>query len=225
MKVEKKTVKEIHMIGFSGKIGSGKTTTAKALVSLFENKGVSDAEKVNFAEGVSDAERVNFAEGVRDIYELLTGDSKENTRTAEQKKALVPGFDVTRRHALQKIGNMARSAIGPDVWLKYLFRATVNKVVANSTKDCVYIIVDDVRYPNEKKMIEAFSAKSFVVRMETKDTLILAKTPAEKRSERDNAPSEIALDDFPWEDEDVFKRSDYASAKEIAEAIWKKKIK
>lgn len=117
------------IIGFAGHMGSGKTTCA-VMVSRSE-----------YPHHI-----YNFAEGVRDVFECITGISKEHTRTTDDKSKFLSKFNRTIGQMLQDIGEGMRK-IYPDIW--------VIKLEQQWKRDgCPPIVIGDVRYPNEVVWIE-----------------------------------------------------------------------
>lgn len=129
------------VIGFAGRIGSGKTTAAQHLV-----------EKHNF-------QRLRFAGPLKAMAAAfgLTYDEIEGT-LKEKPCDLLCG--KTPREFMQKLGTeFGRQMIGHDVWTG-AWRAACARV-----PDDVGIVVDDVRFANEAEAVRSLSPYSMIVRL------------------------------------------------------------
>ena len=119
------------IIGLSGYARSGKDTVAELLVLNYEFK------------------RVAFADGIRQALLALNPILHDGTRLNETVQMY--GWDVAKakdevRRLLQVMGTeVGRKLIHEDVWVWRLF---------NSIDDNERIVIPDVRFPNEARMIE-----------------------------------------------------------------------
>lgn len=123
------------IIGVAGYKGSGKDTVGKVLTNSFNFK------QMSFAQPIKDLVHDTF--GID--KNILQGNGGERIfRELEMPE----WFNLTPRQLLQKIGMAFRNEINEDVWIKIL----ENKY--KKQKDNV--IITDVRFPNEVKMIEKY---------------------------------------------------------------------
>jgi hypothetical protein len=115
------------LIGFSGKAGSGKDTSADYLVHRF---------------GFT---KMSFAGPLKAM--LATAGFPEPADRA-LKEAQIPGFDFSWREAAQKLGTEWGRALDPDIWLKVMAKQLE---LANHTNVCL----SDVRFENEAALIRS----------------------------------------------------------------------
>lgn len=194
------------VIGFSGKIGSGKTTTEKALTSFVEDSGVS-VHVLRFADPIK-----RFVD-----REILPYDLKlENDFSQEAKNKFIPDLEMTVGQFMQKFGTDAmRNGFSENIWVN-LLSARV-KSIHNNSSVVRLIIIPDVRFPNE---LEYFSKEEdgigkMVFRLEGDPGKVRAN------SNRDlNHPSETALDgdEYLEKFDDLF-NTEISSTGEIVDTI------
>jgi len=113
------------IIGFSGKIGSGKTTLTEFLCNKFPYAKVSFADPLKFI--------VQYLYSLD--YDQLYGNKKE---------VIDPRYGVTPRYLLQYIGTNLFRNWDTDFWVKVFKRKYLSMD---------YIILDDVRFENEAAII------------------------------------------------------------------------
>jgi len=133
----------MSIVGFVGFIGSGKGSAGDILVKWGYKR---DA----FANPVKDACAAIFGWP----RALLEGDTPQSRAFREEPDAFwsqVVGRDFTPREALQKMGTEAgRNVYHSDLWTKALER----RILALQDEDeKVNVVVTDVRFNNEAKMI------------------------------------------------------------------------
>jgi len=126
------------IIGFTGRINSGKTTLAKYLENEYEYK------KVSFATPLKEAVRVLYQFTDRQLY----GDLKE---------AVDPRIGMTPRYVLQYIGTDLFRKWNPDFWVN-IFKLhydndNCDRKLINE-EHIVNYVLDDVRFENEAKCIK-----------------------------------------------------------------------
>lgn len=118
-----------HLVGISGKAGSGKTTASAALVDA-------GWVRIKMADPLKDMLR---AIGLTDRH--IEGDLKEVPCD------LLGG--ATPRHAMITLGTeWGRDLIHPDIWVT-IAKQRIASVLASGFN----VVVDDVRYDNEAKAI------------------------------------------------------------------------
>lgn len=125
-----KVIKKPRLVGFSGRAGVGKTTTAEWFVREHE-----------FV-------RLSFAKPLKECLSVLTGFSMGHFTDIELKEKEISGLNgVTPRILMQKMATeFIRDTIDPDFWL-WKMRHMISEV---SNRD---IVIDDIRFPNEAQFI------------------------------------------------------------------------
>ena len=153
------------VIGLLGRAGSGKSSAAKYL-----------AEKIH-------AQRHSFARPVKDLAKRVFQFSDEQVYgTQAQKETIDPRYGISPREALIRIGDGARHAIGPSVWIDCCFNA-----MRSSLAEGRVCVIEDTRYPNEAGAIVASTDfNGFVVKLDYADRASGADP---------NAPSECSVDE------------------------------
>jgi len=181
----------LNIIGISGKIGSGKDTTAE-LIQLVTKYGINNGREIrNIAERVFDEESVKnfilqnntwqivkYAENLKKIASVLTGIPREKFEDQEFKKTKMPSEwgDITVRQFLQTLGtNALRDQVNEDIWINSLF---------SDFKPESHWLITDVRFPNEAEAVK--KKGGIVVRV---DRGLVTGTH----------PSETALDDYDFD--------------------------
>ncbi len=152
------------IVGISGKQGSGKTTLSRGIQNSFSGWGIS-------------SEVLKFAQPLYEMHDAV--------RSVLQKYGYSP-YDYEKKdgNLLQLLGTeWGRDTLGEGVWcdiLKFRANASESKIV----------IVDDCRFLNELSAIKEFN--NFTVRLEAPSKI--RKARAEVWRDKENHPSEIALD-------------------------------
>lgn len=126
----------IKVIGFVGKMKSGKTTGAKHLVDtqLYTRLRVADGLKKMLKDGL----------GVPEEY--IDGDLKN--APCEQL------CGVSARHAMVTLGTeWGRNLIHPDLWVKCIDTQMRDLIYQEHTK----FVIDDIRFLNEAKWLKALN--------------------------------------------------------------------
>lgn len=136
------------IIGITGPLGGGKTTLANILV---EQHGY---------------HRYRFAGILKDMIEVLgvSRDQIDGKLKNDPDDKLLCG--KTPRWAMQSLGTeWGRKCIGEDIWVN----ATMEKInrFRVSRRVPTYIVIDDVRFPNEVRAINA--AGGFIVKIHGRD--------------------------------------------------------
>ena len=155
----------VHLIGLSGRRGSGKDTVAR-LIQQLQPQRIWQIR--------------SFGDSIKSVCAALTGEEVAPYYTQRGKAELVPTFKRTRGEMLQQVGQALR-AWEPLVW--------VDAFLAGLPPDA-FVLVPDVRYPNEADPIRARGG--LVLRVEG--------DPLHQRGDGtrdDNHPSETALDNYP----------------------------
>lgn len=131
------------LIGISGKIGAGKTTTSQCIKEILAEMGY-------------ESEEVLFAASLKDIAAAMTGQDRYLFDDRAGKELYSQIWRCTLGQLLQKVGEWARSMAGPDIWIRKLFDRY-------DPKTCNWII-SDVRYPNEADTIR--DRGGFIIRID-----------------------------------------------------------
>jgi hypothetical protein len=121
------------ILGIAGPAGAGKDTVADFLV---RNHGFT---KMSFA---------------GPLKEMLAVAGFPEPADRALKEALVPGFDFSWRQAAQQLGTEWGRGLDPDIWIKI-----VEKRIRHLLDDNIRqprIVISDVRFNNESKMIHDF---------------------------------------------------------------------
>lgn len=117
----------MRLIGLTGRAGAGKDTAAAALV---------DAGYCQVA----------FADKLKRIVAELAGEPVQNFYDRELKEAECPALAMTRRRALQEVGNEMRRVIHQGVWVNAVMHQWHNLGRPHT-------VISDVRYDSEAQAI------------------------------------------------------------------------
>ncbi|MBH8568201.1 hypothetical protein KB206_04865 [Microvirga sp. STS02] len=120
----------IHLIGLSGRRGSGKDTVARILQQLQPER---------------QWQIRSFGDSIKSVCAALTGEAVTPYYTQEGKAELVPTFHRTRGEMLQQVGSALR-AWEPLVWVDAFFAGLPHDA---------FVLVPDVRFANEADPIRA----------------------------------------------------------------------
>lgn len=162
-------VDEATIVVLSGRQGSGKTTTSKALIKR--------AKELGFDHAIN----VKFADPLYVLHDYILNRMERFTELPRVEKDGV---------LLQLLGTeWGRAVFGPDVWVNITRRFIEEKLeLFHNSK--VLFIIDDCRFENE---FEAFP-NALKVRLEADESVRRIRT----ESWRNNSthPSEISLDNY-----------------------------
>ena len=130
----------VFVIGLAGFAGSGKTTVAEQIIS-----------NLNHDEEMPVGLRIPFAQRLKRVVATLVGEEEMSFEKPEEKIARLYGdsdWDV-RKFFTTFATEFCRDQIGADFWVdivaNHLHRLTGPAVV----------IIDDLRFPNELRMVRA----------------------------------------------------------------------
>lgn len=147
------------IIGIVGFIGSGKGSVGDILVSHHNFK------KISFADPVKDCVSVIFG-WPRHLLEGDTDESRNFRETVDQEWSRKLGYVVTPRYMLQIIGTESgRNVIHSDIWVYS---------AQNRMKQYENVVIPDVRFKNEIKMLNSMGAH--VVRVKRGEDPVWWKT-------------------------------------------------
>ena len=120
----------IHLIGMSGRRGSGKDTVARLLQQM-------------------QPERIwqirSFGDSIKAVCAALTGEVVAPYYSQKGKAEMMPTFHRTRGEMLQQVGQALR-VWEPLVWVDAFFASLPHNA---------FVLVPDVRFPNEANPIRA----------------------------------------------------------------------
>ena len=120
----------IHLVGISGRRGSGKDTVARLLQHLQSERNW----QVH-----------SFGDSIKSVCAALAGEDVAPYYSQKGKAQLLPAFQRTRGEMLQQVGQALREW-EPLVWVDAFF--------ARLPADA-FVLVPDVRFPNEADLIRA----------------------------------------------------------------------
>lgn len=118
----------IHLVGFSGKRGSGKDTVARLLQRLQPER---------------QWHICSFGDAIKAVCAALAGEEVAPYYSQRGKAELLPAFGRTRGEMLQQVGQALR-LWEPDVWIQAFF----SRLPADA-----FVLVPDVRFPGEADLI------------------------------------------------------------------------
>ena len=194
------TNKDYHVLLISGKMGSGKTTTANALTEYILSK------RKNILPVT-----IRFASVIYEMHDAIR---------AIQDKYSIPKTESKDGLLLQLLGTeWGRQSIGANVWVDAL-KANMKKtsehfreMFPNEFK--ILFIVEDTRFKNE---FDAFP-DAFKVRLEAGREI--RKSRCESFRDREDHPSEIELDSYLAEDKfDTVCYTDILEATEVVRFLF-----
>jgi hypothetical protein len=170
---------KIKFIGISGKIGSGKDTTALELRTIINTYFKDSLIK-------PDVHIRYFADPLKEIVSILTGVEINKLYTQEGKNIYVESFEMTTGEMLQKIGtDVMRNNFDDNVWIKSLLNNY------NSYPKNTLWIIPDVRFENEYDLI---NENGIMIRIEGDPALVRANSNRDLKH-----ISETALDNSDFE--------------------------
>lgn len=149
----------MNLIGFMGAAGSGKSTAAAHLV-----------KEHGFVE-------LTMAGPLKDLCARFFGWDRSRLDELEYKEEQDPNLPKgwTRRRVLQFVGTECMRFIDPDIWVKKVLRQ-MDEVWKDDESAKTPIVISDIRFPNEVKLIHA--NEGAVVRVERIDPNFENATPA-----------------------------------------------
>lgn len=125
------------VIGFSGKIGSGKDSAATFLIQALEKHDLPEYT------------RYAFARPLKEATSFMFGWTMDQIEDRTFKEAVDPKWGFTPRRAMQLLGTEFGRALKPSLWLDF---ATKNLKQARED-GWAGLIVTDVRFENEAQWI------------------------------------------------------------------------
>jgi thymidine kinase len=143
------------LIGFTGKMGAGKTTAA----------GMLTPNILSFAEPLKKAAKILF---------LLTDDQ---LYTTEGKARIDPRWGMTPRQILQHLGTNLMRAWIPGFWEKLMMEQLAQIDYKNQV-----VAIDDCRFPQEADLIRSLGGQ--VVHVLGRSTMFATEEEANHESEQ-----------------------------------------
>ncbi len=195
------------IISISGKIGVGKDTVA-SLINFLSMKPVSETLFWDlFLKGVAlvDSQQpkwkvVKFAYKLKQTASLLTGVPVEKFEDQEFKKKEMPGWGMTYREFLQKLGTEAmRDNLHKDVWVKALFADYKKEDDDNLLVDNGESILDLREYPNWIITDCRFENEAEAVKSHGGILLRINRNGQNVFNILNGHPSETALDNYQFD--------------------------
>ena len=136
------------IVGLAGYAGAGKSTIARELVFALQREKATSAV-------------ASFAAAIK----VMSGGLLDYLESSERSKESEIVEGVTRRKLEQVIGTECGRSIRPDFWVQVL----VSRLSTSVYENLDFVIVDDVRFPEEVEMI--IKKKGLVVGIDTDDLL------------------------------------------------------
>lgn len=142
------------IIALCGFANSGKSTIAEYLVKKY------NFTRLSFAAPVKDAAAATFG-WERSRLEGITGEDRAWREQPDPYWSTIKGEPFSPRQGLQLIGNTMRVAFHTDIWC-----SKVVKTILDGIHDIhAPIVIDDMRYCNERDALEAIGATTFIVKV------------------------------------------------------------
>lgn len=126
-------------VAFAGLARSGKTTATEHIQTHMDN--------INGVHTI----RMSFAGPIRDGLEVMGVTKNDNP--------------VLYRHLAQLCGDDSRNSDkgGMPLWWIDLMRKNITSIAPNPAIDVIYVLIDDVRYPNELDLVSDLSGVTYFV--------------------------------------------------------------
>lgn len=144
------------ILGITGRAGSGKDTFG----SVFVKAGY---------------RRIAFADPLKEATAIIAGEPSHLYFTAEGKEGFSDVLNMTRRRALQDVGNGLRKALDPGIWVRRALHEW----------DCQgrpLTVITDVRYDNEAELIRSMGGA--IIEIVRPDNAYLEGDAAQHASEQ-----------------------------------------
>ncbi len=142
--------KPFHIIGFAGKLESGKSTAALDAALYIEN---------HYHLGAC-TRILSFAYPFKKMMMDHFGFTRDQLYTSVGKTVVHPFWQMTPREFMQRFGDGMRKEIAADVWVKVAELKVQEYEMRSQTEEYMRaVIFDDVRMPNEAEMIRRHGGK------------------------------------------------------------------
>lgn len=137
-------MKQKKIIGFTGQAGAGKDTCADIIMNTFES-----------------VELLSITEPLKKSCQILFNLTNEQLHDTIIKETVDPRWNKSPRELFQWLGtDIIRNTFDPDFFVK-----NVEQRIMNSTNE--YIVISDIRFNNEAKMIKSLGGK--IIKIDRKD--------------------------------------------------------
>lgn len=143
------------LIGFTGKIGAGKSTAATMITSRV----------------------LSFAGPLKQVAKILFLLTDEQLYTPEGKARIDPRWGMTSREILQKLGTDRMRGWIPDFWEKLMMEKLAKIDYENQI-----VAIDDVRFSAEADLIRSLGGK--IVHVRGRSSLLQTAEEAAHESEK-----------------------------------------
>lgn len=132
----------MNLIALAGPKGTGKSTGLATALQLHHGY-----------------KRLSFAEPLRAM--ILAGLGVDcSSMTAQQKEETIDWLGVSARKLLQTLGTeWSRDLICQDLWMRVMQRSLIAAQKADQN-----VVIDDVRFPNEAKLVKDFGGQLYLLR-------------------------------------------------------------
>lgn len=166
-----------YLIGISGKIGSGKTTLSNHLKEILENKFLNSNTVIYkrcFGDSVKEETSKIYGYDLSWAYSqdkklnkiILDQDNFENKKLIPNYNPDVKHVECTIRDILQHYGtDFMRNNLDANHWVTCLYNNVYKFMNSHSQYENVIVIVDDMRFINEFRYIQAGNFNSVTVRL------------------------------------------------------------
>lgn len=155
-----------RMVGFSGKAGSGKDTSADIYRSIIQELISQRMESSSKLDTNYIIHRDAFARVLKEICALLSDTPVEYFNTQEGKKEFNEFLGMLNRKAAQLVGTECfRDNFEDGIWVKTVLNSFIREIIqqqiefslvhAVTPKTVATLIVSDVRFENEANMFRA----------------------------------------------------------------------
>jgi hypothetical protein len=206
------------ILGISGKIGSGKTTTQNALAYVIEK--LNDSNMVLGRPYRMNVQYISFASAIKNFAANNLGMVvDENGEPSQEHKNDIAFDNVTYGEFMQKFGVGMREIFGENIWVNIAEKKIKEAFRVGFANIDTLVIVPDVRFPNE---LDMFAPKNDGIK---RLCIRLEGDPAKVRANSNrnlNHISETALDDDKYLEifDDVF-NTEISSTEEIVDTLLK----
>lgn len=169
------------IIGISGEAGHGKNEVARLIAQMYSAQFVITGSKIIKTDFHDKFEERAFADPLKRVCSALTNYPLEVFYDRTKKDKIIPGFGITMRELLQKVGTALRT-IDDKIFVK----STIARIKPNNN-----ILFTDVRFHIEKDAVNLLDGINIkVVRFVDGKRYVDASLDTE---EKKNHPSETEL--------------------------------
>ena len=143
------------VIGLAGFAGAGKTTIAEQIINELKQDNPS-----------LPVLRLSFASRLKEVLATLVGENMTFTRPEDKTALLYAGSDWRVRDFLTTFATeFVRDQIGADFWVDVMAKNLVE------LEQPTVVIIDDLRFPNELKLVQSLGEAILIKRTGNKNTI------------------------------------------------------